>query len=259
MNDAVRWDPDQYARFAGERLRAGFELMARIGKLPPGDIVDLGCGAGEHAAALAERWPDRRVTGVDASPEMLGRARAAHPGLTWREGDLRTWAASKPLALVFSNAALHWVDDHAGRLARWMEMLAPGGTLAVQAPSNEDSAAHHAMVRICKENGWRGALDGLFGLDWVRPGAEYYDMLRGAGGVDVDVWETTYQHVLAAGGVTEWLKGTALRPILTTLSPGDGAAFVKLFDAATREAYPERADGATLYPQRRVFMVARRG
>ena len=72
------WDPDQYQRFAGQRARPFFELLARVGATDPRLVADLGCGPGELTAALAGRWPGADVVGVDSSPEMI-RAAGALP------------------------------------------------------------------------------------------------------------------------------------------------------------------------------------
>ena len=99
-------------------------------------IVDLGCGAGNVTRALRERWPDATVTGVDSSGAMLERARATDPDVDWRLGDLRDWTPEGPVDLLFSNAALQWLDDHATVFPRLMAMVAPGGALAVQMARN---------------------------------------------------------------------------------------------------------------------------
>ena len=72
----MHWDPEQYLRFADERGRPFRDLLARVGAVGPATVVDLGCGPGNLTRELAERWPRARVTGVDASPEMIARARA---------------------------------------------------------------------------------------------------------------------------------------------------------------------------------------
>jgi trans-aconitate 2-methyltransferase len=75
----VRWDPDQYRRFASHRLRPALELAARLEGLEPRTIFDLGCGTGEITRILAQRWPAARVHGIDSSEQMLEKARGA-PG-----------------------------------------------------------------------------------------------------------------------------------------------------------------------------------
>ena len=74
------WDPAQYQRYSDERSRPFFELLARVHATSPRYVVDLGCGPGHLTAALAERWPDAQVDGVDNSPQMLEAARATLAG-----------------------------------------------------------------------------------------------------------------------------------------------------------------------------------
>lgn len=73
------WDAGQYLRFGGERARPFFDLVAQVAATDPKYVADLGCGPGNLTAALAQRWPDAAVTGVDNSPEMIAAARAAAP------------------------------------------------------------------------------------------------------------------------------------------------------------------------------------
>jgi trans-aconitate 2-methyltransferase len=259
MAQAV-WDPGQYGKFSDERLRPGFELMARLPALPEGDVVDLGCGAGEHLRQLAARLPGRQAIGIDTSAEMLAKARTAAPDLDWRQADIATWAphADAAPALLFANAALQWLDEHRVLMPRLLGLLAPGGVLAVQMPSNAHSAAHAIARDVCREMGRADLIEALKSGATVLEADAYYEALRAAGAANLDVWETTYLHVLGAGGVTEWVKGAALRPVLSALPAADAAAYLDAYDLAVRAAYPARADGLTLYPQKRVFFVARR-
>ncbi|MFC7647645.1 methyltransferase domain-containing protein [Streptosporangium lutulentum] len=68
------WDPEIYNRYADERSRPFFDLVARIAAERPGQVVDAGCGTGELTAALARRWPDADVHGFDSSPAMIEKA-----------------------------------------------------------------------------------------------------------------------------------------------------------------------------------------
>lgn len=257
----IRWDPDAYLRYRSERMRPGFELLSRIAALPDlGGLVDLGCGAGEHAIALAQRWPDRAVIGLDRSPHMLSAARAqvASDLVTWVESDIVAFSPASPLALIYSNAALQWLGEHDTLLPRLFAMLAPGGVLAVQVPSNLKSRAHALAREICLEHGWAEAAAGMFRVNNVLEPRTYYELLTKAGAQELDIWETTYQHVLGPDGVTGWLTGTALRPVLSALAEDDQAEFMREFDRRVRLAYPPQGDGVTLYPQSRLFVLARK-
>jgi len=108
----VSWDPAQYLRFSGERMRPAVDLLARIAHEAPATVVDLGCGAGNLAPLLQARWPRARLTGVDSSPEMLARARQEHPSAQFVQADIAAWRPAQPVDVLYSNAALHWLDGH---------------------------------------------------------------------------------------------------------------------------------------------------
>lgn len=256
------WDPAQYLRHAGHRTRPFTDLLARVPE-PPGRrprIADLGCGAGNVTALLAERWPAAHITGYDNSPEMLDRARAEHEvgGLGFTEADVRTWTPDEPHGLIVSNATLQWVPGHTDRFAGWIAGLAPGGTFAFQVPGNFDAPSHVLMRELAGSARWRDRLSGVLRhREAVLPPETYLEHLT-ALGCTTDAWETTYVHLLQGEDpVLDWVKGTGLRPVLTALADDPGArdAFVAEYRAALRSAYPAGPHG-TPFPFRRVFAVA---
>jgi len=255
----MAWDPGQYLKFSDERLRPGFDLLARVGELPPGPVADLGCGTGVHVRAIAERWPERVVLGVDASPEMLRQTQATPSRVRWVEADLRHWIPQEPSALLFSNAVLHWLDRHDLLLPRLMVALVPGGVMALQMPRSFD-APIHALLRASVLGGpWAERLEPALRRDPVAAPATYYDLLIPHAKGGLDIWETEYLHVLSGeDAVLNWARGTALRPLLAPLAPAEQAELERIYAAKLREAYPKRADGKTLLPFRRIFIVARR-
>jgi trans-aconitate 2-methyltransferase len=92
--------------------------------------------------------------------------------------------------------------------------------------------------------------------NWVEPAALYYDLLAPAAS-NVDIWETEYlQKLKGDAPVLEWVKGTGLRPILNGLDASDREIFLAEYARRLRVAYPARADGSTIYPFRRLFIVA---
>ncbi len=255
------WDPVGYLRFAGERARPFVDLLARVGAAEPTVVVDLGCGEGALTAALADRWPGARVTGVDSSPTML-EAAAAHavPGrVDFVAGDVRDWRPAEPVDVLVSNAVLHWVPGHAELIRRWAADLPSGGWLAVQVPGNSRAPTHARLADLCHSPRWAGLLaDVAPPPDAVLEPAGYLDLLTGAG-VTADVWETTYLHVLTGGDpVLGWVRSTVLRPVLARLDDADAAELTADYAAALREAYPTRPDGTTVLPFRRVFAVGSR-
>jgi trans-aconitate 2-methyltransferase len=256
----MTWDPTQYLRFAPERSRPFFDLLEHVTWERINAAADLGCGTGVLTRGLCERWPDATVIGVDSSPEMLEHARPwAVPGkLEFVQADIATWRSPRPLDLIFSNAALQWVPNHEQLLPALCAMLAPAGTLAVQIPYHFQTPAHRAIAAVAEEPRWRGQL-GRVGLQpgAVQPLAWYVERLLRLG-LTVDAWETTYLHVLRGDNpVLEWMKGTAVRPLLARLEGPDRGEFLRDLGERFRSAYPSK-DGVTLFPFPRLFFVATR-
>jgi trans-aconitate 2-methyltransferase len=253
----VRWDPAQYSRFAAERDRPFFDLTSRIDAIAPRHVVDIGCGQGHLTARLAQRWPQASVEGFDSSPEMIADA-AGLPGVTFSVADAANWQPPADVDVIVSNAALQWVPDHQQLIARWSSALPGGGWVAVQVPGNFDLPSHALMRRLAGEKQWATKLQGVLRhTDAVGMPESYAKVLLDAG-LDADVWETTYVHVLPGDDpVLEWIRGTGLRPILAALSPPDAEEFETQLAAELRRAYPQGPHG-TLFPFRRVFAVGRR-
>jgi trans-aconitate 2-methyltransferase len=255
------WDPGQYLRYAGERARPFFDLLARVRAEKPDFVADLGCGPGNLTAALAERWPGAEVLGVDSSPEMIAAARAEagrHPRLTFAEADMRGWRPERPVDVLVSNAALQWVPGHLDVIRRWPGFLSPGGWLAFQLPGNFDQPSHAVLKDLVASPRWRELLADAELNRQARDPAEYLDLLARAG-CEVDAWETTYLHVLPGSDpVVEWYRGTGLRPVLSRLSPEQAEEFLAEYREGVSRAYPAAPYG-TVLPFRRVFAVATRG
>jgi trans-aconitate 2-methyltransferase len=255
------WSAEQYLKFEHERSRPFADLLGRVRRERAGTIADLGCGTGHLTRTLAERWPEATVTGVDNSPQMLQKAAPlAIPGrLAFVQADLAAWSPPAPLDLLVSNAALHWVADHAALLDRLAAMLTPGGTLAVQMPNRFHTPAQTAIEETTADSRWASRLQGV-GLhrESVRPLVWYVRRLHDLG-FAVDAWETTYVHVLTGEHpVVQWLEGTGLRPLLERLGPAEQGAFRDALAARLAAAYPPEG-GVTLFPFPRLFFVATAG
>ena len=258
---SVRWDPQQYVRYADERSRPFVELLARVDATEPSYVVDLGCGPGPLTRMLADRWPGAQVLGVDSSPDMIADAQqhAIPNRLAFVEGDIASWQAAQPVDVLIANAALHWVPDHVELFPRFAAALAPSGVFAFQVPDNFTEPSHTLLLELRTSPRWRDRLgedaDRAAGVE--RP--ERYLQALVAAGLDADVWQTEYLHVLDGDDpVLEWVKGTALRPVLSLLDGDDRDRFVAEYAALLREAYPKQ-DFGTVFPFRRTFAVGRRG
>ncbi|MEV4756713.1 trans-aconitate 2-methyltransferase [Micromonospora sp. NPDC049559] len=257
------WDPATYLRYGDERSRPFFDLVARVAADRPREVVDLGCGPGNLTAALATRWPDARVRGVDSSPEMIERAVARGSAVDFTVGDVRDWSPTPETDVLVTNAVLQWVPGHEPLLSRWARELPAGAWLGLQVPGNFDAPSHRALRDVARLPRWRDRVADLLRDDPVRDPAGYAELLVGAG-CAVDAWETTYVHLLPARDVIDhpvlrWMEGTALRPVRSALGDGpDWAEFRAELGDRLEKAYPVRA-GQVYFPFRRVFCVARTG
>jgi len=259
------WNPAQYLEFADARLRPALDLLARIRLDAPRTIVDLGCGTGNVTRLLAERWPQAHIVGVDNSSAMLREARAAtgdDPRCSFVTADLAEWQPDAQVDLVYSNAALHWLPDHAALFARVAAMVAPGGVLAVQMPDNFREPSHTLIADIARSERWRATLGGIVRLPPVAAPPDYLAWISSRMAM-VDIWRTEYLQVLAARKdgehpVAAWTKGTWLVPFLAALGDSDRAVFLRDYMDRLAVAYPPRGDGRTLFSFRRLFIVANR-
>ena len=259
------WDPGLYGLFSGARLRPAFDLAARIPLAAPRRVVDLGCGAGEATRALSARWPEARVTGVDSSAEMLAEARAAAlpsdpgSGPVFERADIATWRPPEPPDLIFSNAALHWLPDHRALLPRLMGLLAPGGVLAAQMPRNFAEPSHTAIFETAADGPWAAALAGRLPDPAPVAAPEAYVRMLDPLAARLDVWETVYWQILTGPDpVLEWTRATWLRPVLDAVPAALREDFLKAHAARLAAAYPPGPGGRTLFPFRRLFLVATR-
>ncbi len=253
------WNAVQYLRFASERTRPAADLLARVPLNGATEVVELGCGPGNATALLADRFPKARIVGIDSAPDMLTRARRSLPQITFLEADLRDYVPHDPPDLIFANAVLQWLPDHATLLPRLARMLKPGGCLAMQVPDNLDEPSHSLMRSVAADGVWSGQIAHAGAARApIPPAGHYYDWLRAAD-CTVDIWATTYIHPLTdAAAIVTWLQATSLRPYLAPLAPDLRASFLAAYQAALEGAYPRRADGRVLLAFPRLFVVARR-
>jgi len=250
------WDASQYLQFANERTRPCHDLIARVALPLPEHIVDLGCGPGNSTNALAIRWPDAKITGLDSSPAMIAAARESHPQHTWIAADIASWSPETAPDLLFSNAALQWVPDHAAIFPRLAKQVAPGGAFATQVPANLGAPAHRLMRDLAASPAWRGHFTRTVREWFVHDPAFYYDTLA-PHAKRIDLWTAEYFHVMPdVHAIVEWYKGTGLRPFLDLLSAADQPRFLADYETLLKDAYPTHADGRVLFPFLRLFIIA---
>ena len=251
------WNPSTYLAFADERTRPAAELLARIAEDAPQRVIDLGCAPGNSTALLRARWPHAHLEGLDSSPEMLVKARQSGVEADWIQADVGAWSATGAYDVIFSNAALQWLGDHPALVPRLLGAARPGGTFAFQVPHNMDAPSHALMRETAADGPWTGKLKGIREISILAP-QDYYGILA-PHAASVDIWETEYLHVLQGeDAVYHWVSGTGLRPFVNALAGAARDAFIAAYQQKLATAYPRHSDGATLFPFKRLFVVARR-
>lgn len=254
------WDPALYERYKVYRDRPALDLLLQIpSDLGPHEIWDLGCGTGEHAALLSARHPGAAVHGLDASAEMLTEARKRRCQVDWVQGDIARFQPHAPPDLIFTNAALQWLPDHASLFARLAAALAPGGVFACQIPQSHAESWHESLREAAANGPWAAKLAQVRGVYPSSKPADYYRWLSPLS-ASVDIWTTTYLHVLEGDDpVVEWMSGTGLRPYVQALTdPAERGDFIAAYSERVAKLFPKQPDGVTLFPFPRLFIVARR-
>ncbi|MEB0048198.1 MULTISPECIES: trans-aconitate 2-methyltransferase [unclassified Pseudomonas] len=256
----MSWSAKQYVAFEDERTRPARDLLAAIAATDARSIVDIGCGPGNSTELLLERFPDAVVRGLDSSIDMIEAARKRLPHVQFDTADIDTWSESAAFDVIFANAVLQWLPDHARLLPSLVARLSKGGSLAIQMPDNLNEPSHRLMRDVAAQGPWASKLAGAARLRTAMATASaYYSILR-PHCARVDVWRTTYYHPLAGGasGVVEWFKGSGLRPFLDPLDEAQRAQYLKHYQAAIEQAYPALEEGAVLLPFPRLFIIATR-
>ena len=252
------WDPDQYERFKRERELPFWDLLSLVRPGQLRRVVDLGCGTGRLTCELHRRVEAAETLGIDSSASMLRDCLdREEPGLRFECADIASFEPSEPLDLLFSNAALHWLDDHRALFARLTEWIAPGGQLAVQVPANFDHVSHRLAAELARESDFARVLgDWERGVPVLAP-EEYASLLFGLGFTEQSVQLRVYPHVLPSfEDLLEWQKGTLLTIYRERLGEELYANFVEQF---RERLETELGDQRPLfYPFKRVLLWARR-
>jgi trans-aconitate 2-methyltransferase len=253
----MSWSAKQYVAFEDERTRPVRDL---VGALPVTDakrVIDLGCGPGNSTEILAARYTQAEVIGIDSSADMIAAARKRMPGASFAVQDIDEWQDRGPFDVILANAVLQWVPHHETLLPALIQRLSPSGALAVQMPDNLEEPAHRLMRDTAAAGPWASKLAAATEARTTLASAGWYYELLKPLAARVDLWRTTYYHVLGgAGAIVEWFKGSGLRPFLEPLDAGERDAYLQRYTQAVAGAYPALPDGSVLLPFPRLFMIA---
>ncbi|POA42543.1 trans-aconitate methyltransferase [Pseudomonas sp. MPR-ANC1] len=262
LNVAPDWDAKAYQQFSRLRQRPVNELLDRVELHNPKHIYDLGCGTGIATQLLAQRWPRAQLQGVDSSRQMLDEARCLPIHASWKQSDLLDWQPEQPADLLLAAAVLHFIGDHDTLLPRLLGQLNRGGCLAAHMPDWRDALWYRLMLDTLDDAGPGGTPLGTRQLRQrmaARPllALEDYYRLLAPLTESLDIWETEQLQVVdGKSPVYDWVKVSALRPVMQALNSEEQSRFIYHYLMRVHEHYPQERNGHTLFPFKRIFIVA---
>jgi trans-aconitate 2-methyltransferase len=217
----MQWNPDQYTLFKKERFAPFFDLLNWIEKKADLEVVDLGCGTGELTQQLADHLPNSSVLGVDSSPEMLSKSIPfVSKNLSFARRSIQEQLAQpEQWDLIFSNAALQWIDDHHILIPTIISKLKPGGQLAIQIPAQNDNVLNLMILELANEEPFAAALG-----NWKRESPvlsldEYAQLLFDNGSRKQEVMQKVYPIIAnQPNDLFEFISGSTLIPYLERLN-----------------------------------------
>ena len=218
------------------------------------NVLDLGCGTGELTEMISDMLPGSSTLGIDSSSSMLEEALSkTKPGLKFELCLIEK--VDGKWDLVFSNAAIQWVDNHRELIPKLVSHLKPDGQIAVQMPANHHHPTQTLMVEIAAQEPYRTALGGWQRKWQVLSIKEYSELLYDCGAQNINVFERIYPHVLEdVDAIVEWLSGTALLPYFERLPQDLHNDFLADYKERLLSLYPKVP---IFFPYQRIFFSAR--
>jgi trans-aconitate 2-methyltransferase len=253
----VQWNPEQYLKFQQERTQPAIDLSARIDYPDAKSVIDIGCGPGNSTRILREKWPEASITGLDSSPEMINMALKDCPEQIWITADASAYEFSRTYDVVFSNAAIQWIHGQERLIENLSRIINEKGVLAVQVPANSHSPLHLALDKVSELPEWKQYCAECRELLNYRDAYYYYPILKRLFS-GVEIWETTYYHILDSHqDMMEWYKGTGMKPFLDRIpEAGLKEKFEEKVLSEARDYYPVQNDGKILFQFPRLFFIA---
>lgn len=215
---------DEHTRFVSDLATPVLDLLA---PRPGEHILDLGCGDGLLTSRLMERGCV--AVGVDASPDMVRAARER--GVDARLLDAASLDFESCFDAVFSNAALHWMQDADAVIHGVARALKPGGRFIGEMGGRGNVATLRTAMR---EQLPRFGIDAVAVDPWYFPGPEEYAGRLQAAGFSVRSIELLPRPTRLPTGVSGWITAIA-RPFLAPLDEGQRS---ELLDNMERELAP---------------------
>lgn len=211
----MAWNPGAYNKFKTERFAPFYDLLKLIHVKPNMNVIDLGCGTGELTRKLADALPGSTLLGIDSSLEMLeGTSNLENEQVHFTHRTIEEQLISgEKWDLIFSNAAIQWVNNHEVLIPQIISNLNKGGQLVVQIPAQHHNISNTILNELADEEPFKTALGKWHRNSPVLETETYAQLLFENGSNTMTVYEKIYPLVLPdANGLFDWVSGTALIP-----------------------------------------------
>ncbi len=247
----MKWNPENYARNSDAQLKWAQELRQTLHLQGNESVLDVGCGDGKITADFATTLPNGRVTGVDSSPEMIAYATRTYtskqyPNLSFALMDARSLDFEQAFDLCFSNATLHWVDNHLAVLNGANRSLRHGGRLIISC-GGEGNAVDvlqiFSQLTCCEP--WQDYFDG-FRNPYFFYGTQDYSRWLEQAGFKVERLELVPKDMTHCGkeGLAGWIRTTWM-PFTQCVPESKRDAFITHFVETYVEKIPLDKNGWT--------------
>jgi len=245
------WNASDYARNASAQYAWASELIGKLALRGDEQLLDIGCGDGRISAELAKHLSRGGVYGIDASAEMIAEAWRSYtadsfPNLGFQCMDARAIELPQRFDIAFSNAVLHWVDDHSAVLQGVHNALRPGGRMLFQMGGEGNAEAFFSAVEaVTGAPRWRSYFKGFVAPYFFYGISDYERWLPQCGfdPVRIELIPKAMRH-----SSRESLKGwfrTTWFPYTDRLPRTERECFIEEIIDTYLTAYPPDSEGAT--------------
>ena len=252
----MSWNPETYNKFKSERFAPFYDLLTLVKVKPSLNVIDLGCGTGELTRKLADYLPGSTVLGIDSSQEMLNDSTAfANENVRFECKSIEKQVTlEEKWDMVFSNAAIQWVEDHKNLLPKLISTIKPGGQLLIQTPSQNHNITNRLLDELGDEQPYRTIYKNWKRVSPVLEIDEYGQILFENGSKSITVYEKIYPLVLPdTNALYNWVSGTALIPYLEKLGTPEKETFVNEYRNRLRKNFHQTP---VFYPFKRIIIEA---
>lgn len=236
------WNPEKYNQFKNIRYQPFFDLMGMISGEGLESAVDLGCGTGEQTSILAHKFNEAKFLGIDPSPEMLSKSKQyVKDNLSFRNSTVEDFVVAnndQKWDLVFSNAALQWVDKHEVLFPKLIGLLSALGQLAIQMPVQQENLLNKLLLELVREKPFVDYLNGFIRIPPLLSIDEYAQILFENGLSNLQILQKVYPITGDKPDVFfDFIAGTSLVPYMERMTSEQQEEFTTEYKLRIKKAF----------------------